>query len=165
MTPSKVSTPTGTSVRVDRRFDAEVELVWRAYTDPDLLARWCLGPPGWSMPVCEMDVRVGGRYRWRWKNDEEAEFGFTGEFREVISQQKLVHTQVYDPGDLGDTMGENASIVTIEFSEQDGTTEVTTTIDFATQADRDAAMGTGMTDGMEMSYTQLDAVISGSKGA
>ena len=78
-------------------------LVYRAYTEPQLVQRWLLGPPGWSMPVCEMDVRVGGGFRWRWRNDQDAsEFGFAGTFREVQSGSRLVHTEAYDPGTAGD---------------------------------------------------------------
>ncbi|MFN0019877.1 MAG: SRPBCC domain-containing protein, partial [Pirellulaceae bacterium] len=79
MKPAEASLPSDTEVLVKRRFDAPVKLVWRAYMEPDLLRRWCSGMPGWSMPVCEMDMRVGGKYRWRWRSDENGqEFGFTG---------------------------------------------------------------------------------------
>ncbi len=160
MKPAEASTPSETEVQVKRSFDAPVELVWRAYTEPDLMQRWLLGPPGWSMPVCEMDLRVGGKYRWRWRSDEDGqEFGFSGEFLEVAPQSKLVHTQVYDPGDMGGTMGQEGSIVTVTFAEDHQSTSVCTTIEFATQEDRDAALSTGMTDGMEMSYQKLDGVL------
>lgn len=160
MNTSEVSTPTDTSVVVKRSFDAAAKFVWRTYVEPELFARWCLGPPGWSMPVCEMDVRPGGQYRWRWRDDDgRNEFGFVGEFKEVVTESRLVHTQIYDPGDMGHSMGENPSIVTVEFRKLDGTTRVTTTIEFASKKDRDAALSTGMTDGMEMSYKQLAEVV------
>lgn len=162
MKPSEASKPTDTSVLVKRSFDAPAELVWRAYTEPELFARWCLGPPGWSMPICEMDVRPGGLYRWRWRNDEDGkEFGFVGEFREVVLATRLVHTQIYDPGDMSDSMGEKESMVTVNFTEANGVTLATTTIEFASKDDRDAALGSGMSDGMEMSYKQLDEVLGG----
>ena len=89
MNSSEVSTPNETSVLVKRSFDAPGELVWRTYVEPELFARWCLGPPGWSMPVCEMDVRPGGTYRWRWRDDDGGnEFGFVGEFKEVVSETR-----------------------------------------------------------------------------
>ncbi len=106
MKPAEASLPSDTEVLVKRSFDAPVKLVWRAYMEPDLLRRWCSGMPGWSMPVCEMDMRVGGKYRWRWRNDENGqEFGFAGEVLEVVPHARLVHTQSYDPGDLGFSMG------------------------------------------------------------
>ena len=86
MKPAEVSTPSDREVLVKRSFDAPVNLVWQAYTDPALMRRWCSAMPGWSMPVCEMDIHVGGKYRWRWRSDENGqEFGFTGEMLEVVT--------------------------------------------------------------------------------
>jgi len=161
MKPAEASLPSDTEVLVKRSFDAPVKLVWRAYMEADLLRRWCLGPPGWSMPVCEMEMRVGGKYRWRWRSDEDGqEFGFTGEVLEVVTHSRIVHTQVYDPGSLGVSMGNEPYIVSVTFQEVNGITNVTTTITFASKADRDAAFSTGMTDGMEMSYKLLDGVLA-----
>ena len=159
MNLAEVSTPSDLEVCVKRRFRKTAEDVWRAYTEPELIQQWMLGPPGWSMPVCEMDVRVGGTYRWRWRDGEDGkEFGFAGEFREVVNHSRIVHTQVYDPGDVGGSMGAK-SLVTVAFIENDGWTDIATTIHFASQKDRDEALSTGMTDGMEMSYKQLEGVL------
>lgn len=161
MKPAEVSLPSDTEVLVKRSFDAPVRLVWRAYMEPDLLRRWCGSTPGWSMPVCEMDMRAGGEYRWRWRSDENGqEFGFTGEVMEVVPHAKIVHTQVFDPGNLGFSMGGEPSIITVTFEEVDGITNVATSIKYASRADRDAALETGMTDGMEMNYKQLDGVLA-----
>ncbi len=160
MKPAEASLPSDTEVQVKRSFDAPVKLVWRAYVEPDLMRRWCGGLPGWSMPVCEMEMRVGGKYRWRWRNEEQGqEFGFTGEVLEVIPHAKIVHTQIYDAGTLGGCMGSEPSIITVTFQEISGITNVSTTIKYASKADRDEALATGMTDGMEMSYKQLDAAL------
>jgi uncharacterized protein YndB with AHSA1/START domain len=159
MPKAEVSLPSDTEVKVSRQFNAPRELVYRAYTTPSLLQRWLLGPPGWSMPVCEMDVRVGGAFRWRWRNDEDGkEFGFHGEFREVSAPGKLVHTEYYDPGDVGGEMGDGA-LITVDLAENDGVTTATTLMDFGTREARDAAMSTGMTDGMEMGYQRLDELL------
>lgn len=161
MKPAKASLPSDTEVLVKRSFDAPVKLVWRAYMEPDLMRRWCSGEPGWSMPVCEMDMHVGGHYRWRWRNDDNGqEFGFTGEVLEVIPHAKIVHTQIFDPGDLGVSMGSEPSIITVMFHEVNGITNTTTTIRYASKADRDEAFATGMTDGMELSYKRLDGVLA-----
>jgi uncharacterized protein YndB with AHSA1/START domain len=118
--------------------------------------------PGWSMPVCEMATHVGGKYRWRWRNENGQEFGFTGEMLEVALHSKIAHTQIYDPGDCAfGSMGVEPSIVTVTFNEINGITNVATSIKYASKADRDAAMSTGMTDGMEMSYQSLDGVLAG----
>lgn len=159
MEKAQVTLPSAREVKVVRTFNAPRALVYQAYTDPKLVARWMLGPPGWTMPLCEMNVRAGGEYRWRWRSDEDGkEFGFTGVFREVEPPAKLVHTELYDPGDVGGDMGGEALIV-IEFTEKAGVTTVTSVMDFGSKEGRDAAMATGMTDGMEMSYRLLDALL------
>src|SRR4026207_107264 len=113
MEKAQVTLPSDREVKVTRSFKAARPLVYRAYTEPALVQRWLLGPPGWSMPVGEMDVRAGGRsrsrrrgwggdlragglYRWRWRSDKDAsEFGFAGTFREVQPPSRLVHTETY----------------------------------------------------------------------
>ncbi len=154
-----VELPSETEVRVIRDFHAPRELVYRAYTTPQLLQRWLLGPPGWTMPVCEMDLRVGGKYRWRWRNEAEGqEFGFYGKYVEVDPPRRIVHTEYFDPGDVGGDMGDG-SMITIEFTETGHGTRLTTTMKFSSREARDAAMSTGMTDGMEMGYVRLDALL------
>jgi uncharacterized protein YndB with AHSA1/START domain len=112
------------------------------------------------MPVCEMDVRVGGRYRWRWRSDKDAsEFGFAGTFREVTPPSRLVHTETYDPGTIGDAHPQSEALVSVTFTENGGITTVTTLIDFGSKEARDAAVATGMTDGMEQSYQLLDRLL------
>lgn len=158
---AEVTLPSDREVKVTRSFRAPRALVYRAYTEPALVQRWLLGPPGWSMPVCEMDVRVGGRYRWRWRSDEDGrEFGFAGIFREVEPPSRLVHTQIYDPGTVGDAHPENEAVVSVTFTEGRGVTMMATVIDFGSKQARDAAVATGMTSGMEQSYQLLDALLS-----
>jgi len=160
MKPAEVSTPSDREVQVKRSFDAPAKLVWQAYSEPALMRRWLGGQPGWSMPVCEMDIRVGGKYRWRWRSKEGGqEFGFSGEMLEVVPHSRIVHTQIYDAGDLGVSMGKEATVVTVTFDETRGITSVTTTIRYASKEDRDAAFSSGMTDGMEMNYKLLDEVL------
>jgi uncharacterized protein YndB with AHSA1/START domain len=157
---AQVTLPSEREVKVARSFRAPRALVYRAWTEPELVRRWLLGPPGWSMPVCEMDVRVGGRYRWRWRSEDNgSEFGFSGTFREVQPSSKIVHTEAYDPGTLGEGYPGNEAIVTITFTEDAGVTTVTTLIDFGSKETREAAMATGMTDGMEQSYQLLDRLL------
>src|ERR1700735_4880817 len=161
MKPAEVSTPSDREVLVKRTFDAPVNLVWQADTEPALMRRWVAGGAGGAVLGCEMATHVGGKYRWRWRNNENGqEFGFTGEMLEVALHSKLAHTQIFDPGDLGGSMGGEPSIITVTFNETNGITNVTTSIKYASKADRDAAMSTGMTDGMEMSYKQLDGVLA-----
>ncbi len=168
--PAEVSLPSDTEVRVTRDFKAPRKLVWQAHTEPKLLQRWMGGMPGWSMPVCEMDVRPGGKYRWRWRFDENgAGFGFFGEFREVDAPAKLTQEEYFDPGDVGgevtgDMPANNPSINRTSFAEKNGVTTVVVLIDYGSKAARDAALSTGMTDGMEISYAQLDALLKEDQG-
>ncbi|HEX2881475.1 MAG TPA: SRPBCC family protein [Polyangiaceae bacterium] len=160
--PLQVTLPSDREVRVTRSFKAPRELVWDAHTKPELVKKWMLGPPGWSMPVCEMDVRVGGKYRWRWRNDEDGkEFGFFGEFRVVERPSQVAHAEYYDPGDIGGAMptGEPA-IISNELSEAGGVTTMVVTMLFASKEARDGAVSTGMTDGMEMGYQRLDEMFN-----
>jgi uncharacterized protein YndB with AHSA1/START domain len=124
------------------------------------MQRWLLGPPGWTMPVCEMEVRVGGQFRWRWQNnDTGSEFGFYGEFSEVEPYKKIVHTEFYDPGDLNNDMGDGI-LVTVTFDEKTYGTAMSTMMTFNSKEECDAALSTGMTDGMEMSYRRLDSLLA-----
>jgi uncharacterized protein YndB with AHSA1/START domain len=157
---AQVTLPSDREVRVERSFRAPKSLVYRAYTEPALVQRWLLGPPGWSMPVCEMDVRVGGRFRWRWRDDKEGnEFGFSGTFRELQLSSRIVHTEAYDPGTVGDDFPRQDALVTVTFREDGGVTTVTTLIYFGSKVARDGAVSTGMTDGMEQSYQLLDRLL------
>jgi uncharacterized protein YndB with AHSA1/START domain len=155
--PTEVILPGDREVRVTRAFNAPRQLVWDAHTRPELIARW-QGYDGWDMPVCDMDVRVGGQYRWQWRNREDGtQFGFFGIFSEVDVPSKLVHAQYYDPGNADFAMPEgDPCIVSMELREEDGVTTLVCTLTFASKEARDEAVSTGMTEGMEHSYTRLD---------
>lgn len=158
--PLEVTQPSDREVRVVRTFNAPRQLVWDAHTKPELIKKWMLGPPGWSMPVCDMDVRVGGAYLWRWRSDADGkEFGFFGDFTEVAKPSALAHTQTYDPGDVGGAMydGEPA-VISTAFTEAGGVTTLTLTMLFPSKEARDGAVSTGMTGGMEIGYERLDAM-------
>lgn len=164
---AQVSLPSDTEVRVTRDFAALRKLVWDAHTVPALVRRWMLGPPGWSMPVCEMDVREGGKYRWRWKSDaKDAEFGFFGEFTGVEAPARLAHTEYYDPGNMAVDMDTSKpALVTTTFTEKNGVTTLVSLMDFGSKEARDMAVSTGMTDGMEMGYERLDKLFAEQQGA
>ncbi|MBL0937658.1 MAG: SRPBCC family protein [Gemmatimonadaceae bacterium] len=158
---AQVSLPSDTEVRVTRDFKAPRTLVWQTHTDPALFQRWIGGYPGWSMPVCEMDVRVGGKYRWSWRSDEEGkEFGFFGDFREVDAPETLVSAEYFDPGSFGGEMPTSPTINRTTFSEKNGITTVVVLIQYASKEARDGAISTGMTDGMEVSYARLDTLVA-----
>jgi uncharacterized protein YndB with AHSA1/START domain len=166
----EVSLPSDTEVRVTRSFHAPRKLVWQAHTEPQLVQRWMSGMPGWSMPTCEMDVRPGGKYRWRWRSDEGGkEFGFFGEYKEVEAPAKMTQEEYFDPGDVGgDVVGDmpvnNPAMNRSIFTEKNGVTTVVVLMDYGSKAARDAAVSTGMTDGMEISYECLDTLLAKQQG-
>src|SRR5947209_20267906 len=109
-----------------------------------------------------MSVYVDRCYRLGWRfNGNGQELWFTRYLLGVALHSKMCHTDIFDPGDIGGSMGGEPSIITVTFNESNGITNVATSIKYASQADRDAAFSTGMTDGMEMSYKQLDGVLAG----
>lgn len=159
--PIDVTQPSETEVRVTRVFDAPRALVYECHTEPELLKRWLLGPPGWTMPVCEIDLRVGGRYRYAWRSDADgSQFGFTGEYREIDAPARIVHSERFVPGDDwdGPMMGE--SIVTMTLTEAQGRTTLVMNMQYPTREVRDQAVATGMTDGMAQSYDRLDEMMA-----
>jgi uncharacterized protein YndB with AHSA1/START domain len=161
MDEARVSMPSDKEVQVTRSFKSPKATVYRAYTEPVLIRRWLLGPPGWTMPVCEMDVRVGGSYRWRWRNNDDGkEFGLFGVFKKVEPGVQIVQTQTYDPGTVGGSMGDGETTITVTFAEAGGVTTMTTLMAYNSKASRDAAVATGMTRGMEQGYVLLDKLLS-----
>ena len=160
--PAEVSLPSDTEVRVTRDFKAPRRLVWQAHVDPKLFQRWIGGYPGWSMPVCEMDVRTGGKYRWRWRTDDGGqEFGFFGEYSEVEAPVRMIATEYYDPGTMGGAMDANSPTINhTSFTENNGVTTLVTLLKYVSKEARDAAISTGMTDGMEVSYARLEKLVA-----
>lgn len=156
-----VTLPGDSLIEVRRSFRAPIALVWRAHTDSALFSQWMLGPPGWRMAACDMDVRPGGAFRCLWRNDADGkEFAVHGDYREVSVPNRLVHTEFYDLGDGGGAMGEG-SLQALMLTEVAGITTLTVRMDFYTRDARDAAIASGMTDGMEQSYARLDEALTG----
>ena len=156
--PIEVTQPSDRQVQVVRTFKAPRQLVWDAHTKPELMQKWCYGYDGWTLPICEMDVREGGKYRWRWRSDKDgSEFGFFGTFSEVTAPSKLAHDQYFDPGDVDYTtpVGDPC-LITLELNEAGGVTTLTNTMTFVSKEARDQALATGMTDGMEVGYIRID---------
>lgn len=141
-------------VVITRTFNAPRDLVFRAFTEPALLKRWLNGPPPWALVTCEIDLKVGGRGRYEWRGAEGNGMGMNSVYREIVPPERIVHTELFDEDWTG---GE--TIVTTVFTEKGGKTTMTQTILFASEAGRDAGLKTGMTEGMEVSFVQLDALL------
>jgi uncharacterized protein YndB with AHSA1/START domain len=155
--PAEVTLPNGTTIRVERHFEAPRPLVFRAFTRPELVSRWLLGPPGWTMPTCTIDLRPGGEYHYRWLNAAEGQsFGLRGIFDAIDAEKRLLAHEHFE-----DTEPAGEAQVDTLFHDDGRGTRVTYLIDGGSRAARDAALKTGMTDGMEMSFKALDGVLAG----
>ena len=165
MSETSLLPPAERDLVIDRFFAAPPELVFRLWTDPVHALRWW-GPRDHPLTRIEMDVRPGGKYRWRWRSDDNGkEFGFFGEFSDVDAPGKLAHTEYYDPGDVGGAMPTaNPARIRTTFTEKNGVTTLVTLMDFGSKELRDAAVSTGMTDGMEMGYERLDVLFAEVQG-
>lgn len=147
----KLTTRGDREIVMTRDFNAPRRLVFDAFTKPELVKQWLLGPPGWSMPVCEIDLKVGGAYRYVWRQDSDrAEMGMGGVFREIVPQERVVCTEVFDmawyPGE---------ALNTLLLSEQGGKTTMTTTLLYQSREARDAVLKSGMEKGVAASYDRL----------
>jgi uncharacterized protein YndB with AHSA1/START domain len=150
-----VTTPSDVEVRVRRVFDAPRDLVFRALTTPDILKRWMHGPNGWTLTRCEVDLRVGGAFRYVWRKADGREMGAGGAFRVVEPPHRLIRSELFDDDWTGGEVE-----VTTELDEHEGTTTLTETMRYLSKAGRDAALSTNFTTGMEASYDVLDAVLA-----
>ena len=139
-----------------RAFDAPRRLVFDAQVKPELLKRWLLGPPGWSMPVCEVDLRVGGKYRYVWRRDRDGkEMATGGVFREIVPPERLVATEKFD-----DPWYEGESLVTTVLVEEGGRTTLTQTMLFESREARDAVLKSGMEKGVAISFDRLENILA-----
>ena len=154
----QLSTPTETTIVMTRAFDAPRRLVWQAMFTPDRMRRWMLPPPGWTITTCECDTRVGGALELAWKSAEaDPAMTLRGVFTEVVLHERIVHTETMALGS-GQTVG--SLVEKHEFAEQGGVTTMRITQTYASKEARDGALASGMDQGMEACYAQLDAVLA-----
>jgi uncharacterized protein YndB with AHSA1/START domain len=150
-----LTTPTEREILLTRVLEAPRRLVFDAFTKPELVRRWLLGPPGWSMPVCEIDLRVGGAYRYLWLADDGSEMGMSGVYREIAPPERIVATEVFDtawyPGQ---------ALTTTVLIERDGRTTLTTTVLYESREARDAVLKSPMEKGVAASYDQLAELLA-----
>ena len=149
-----VTLPTDEQILITREFDAPKHLVYRAWTTPELVKRWWSGHQG-EMTIVEIDLRVGGRWRYVMVADGGHEVAFHGEYREIVPDQRIVNTEVYEMP--GAPEGEGAlNIVT--FIEVDGRTTLTLLVQAASKQDRDAIVNSGMEVGMQQQMDLLEQI-------
>lgn len=152
----KITAQGDREIVISRSFDAPRELVFEAFTKPEYIQRWLLGPDGWTMPVCQVDLRVGGKYRYVWRNGQDGrEMGMGGVFREIAAPERFVATEQFDeawyPGE---------AVCTFSFSEQGGSTTITQTVTYDSEATRDAVLKSPMESGVSRSYERLEEILS-----
>ena len=151
----KVTARSDREIVMTRVFDAPRNLVFDAYTKPELLKRWLGVFGGYSMPVCEVDLRVGGTYRFVWRGPDGAEMGVRGVYREVVRPERLVHTEKFDeawyPGE---------SLITTVLAEQGGKTTLTVTMRYESREARDAVLKSPMESGVAQSYDKLAELLA-----
>jgi uncharacterized protein YndB with AHSA1/START domain len=139
-----------------RVFDAPRNLVFDAWTRPDLVKRWLLGPPGWTMVVCEIDLKVDGAYRYVWRRDSSGTLmGMGGIYREVVAPERIVATEKFDEAWYpGEALG------TIVLVEQGGKTALTQTLLYESREARDAVLASPMEEGVAASFDRLAELVA-----
>ncbi|MGH7676770.1 MAG: SRPBCC family protein, partial [Gemmatimonadales bacterium] len=151
----KVTASGERGIAITRVFDAPRGLVWDALTKPELVKRWLLGPPGWSMPVCEIDLRVGGQYRYVWRKAGVPDMGMGGVFREIAAPERLVASEKFDeswyPGE---------AVGTIVLVERGGRTTLTQTMLYESRDARAAVLKSPMEQGLAVGYDRLEALLA-----
>ena len=151
----KLTTRGDREIVITRAFDAPRKLVFDAFTKPELVKQWLLGPDGWSMPVCEIDLKVGGKYRYVWRRDKDGtEMGMGGIYREIVAPERIVATEKFDqswyPGE---------AVGTFVLIEQAGKTTLTETILYESREARDGVLKSGMEKGIVASYDRLASLL------
>ena len=161
----KVTVPNDLEIVMTRTFNAPRVLVWDAMTKPDLMKRWMFMPPGWSWTRCDVELRVGGKYRWEWAGpDGRHAMTISGMHKVVTPHSKIVHTELMEMGPGAGPCGPEGSqadpwelLATLELTESGGQTHLKMTLSFPTKQGRDEALASGMEQGMEAGYKNLDA--------
>jgi uncharacterized protein YndB with AHSA1/START domain len=150
-----VTTPSDREIAMTRVLEAPRRVVFDALTKPALVKQWLLGPPGWSMPVCEIDLKVGGAYRFVWRGADGTEMGVGGVYREIVVPERFVATETFDhpwyPGE---------ALVTNALAEQGGKTTLTLSVRYETREARDIALRSPMEQGVTASYDRLAELLA-----
>src|SRR6266403_5456835 len=146
----QVTTPSDREIAMTRVFNAPRHLVFDALTKPELVKQWLLGPPRWSMPVCEIDLKVGGSYRYVWRKAGVPDMGMGGVYREVVAPERVVATEKFDQA-----WYQGEAIGTLVLVEQGGETTLTQTMLYESKEARDGILKSGMEKGVEASYQRL----------
>ncbi len=160
VTSSRTATltlPTDEQILITREFDAPRDLVYKAWTTPELVRRWWHAKRG-EVTVCEIDLRVGGKWRYVMIADDGMEVGFHGEYREIVPNERIVSTETYEGLPEGVSDEEGTTTNTATFANEDGRTTVTLLIEAPNQVSRDAIIDSGMESGLQDALDLLEEV-------
>jgi uncharacterized protein YndB with AHSA1/START domain len=148
---AKVTLPADKQILIERAFSAPAATVWRAVTEPDLVRRWWHAGRG-EMTVCEIDLRVGGSWRYAMRPCDGEEFAFYGEFLEIVPNEKIVQTEIFAP------FPDHPATSTLTLTERDGVTQLRTLVEHTTTYARDMHIKSGMEAGMQDAFDLLEQV-------
>jgi len=146
------TTPSDREVVITRVVSAPRRVVFEAFTDTRHVPNWLIGPEGWTMPVCEIDLRPGGRWRYVYRKGDGSEMTMQGSYREVAPPERLVSTESWGP-EWPETVN------TMVLTETEGLTTITITVRYPSKEARDAALKTGMKEGMDQGFARLDTLL------
>jgi uncharacterized protein YndB with AHSA1/START domain len=146
------TTPSDREVVITRVVSAPRGVVFDAFTNTRHVPNWLIGPEGWTMPVCEIDLRPGGRWRYVYRKSDGSEMTMQGSYREVAPPERLVSTESWGP-EWPETVN------TMVLAETDGLTTITITVRYPSKEARDAALKTGMKEGMDQGFARLDTLL------
>jgi uncharacterized protein YndB with AHSA1/START domain len=143
------TTPSDREIVMTRVFDAPRAVVFEAWTTPEHLRRWLLGPEGWTMTICDIDFRPGGAWHYAWHNANGTDMHIHGTYREIVVPERIVTTEAW-----GDPWPDTVNTLTL--TESGSRTTVTNQVVYPSKEARDAALTSGMQHGVEASYARLD---------
>lgn len=148
----KVTLPSDNELLLMRVFDAPRHLVFEAISKPEYVRRWWCCIEGCTMPVCEMDFRVGGKYRYVMRNPDGSEAGFRGEYREIVAPERIVHTEIFEP------FPDSPALVTLTLEERDGRTHYRSLVQHQTKEARDMHVNSGMEYGANIALDRIEEI-------
>lgn len=150
-----VTTPSDNEIVMTRLFRAPRRLVYDAFTQPELVRRWLGAVSGFTMPVCEIDLRVGGTYRYMWRGPDGSSLGMSGVYLEIVPAERIVSTERFD-----EAWYDGEAVGTVVFVEWNGQTTVTSTVRYASRGARDGVLKSPMESGVAAGYDKLEEILS-----
>ena len=154
---ANLTLPTDEQILITRDFDAPKDLVYKAWTTPELVKRWWHAKRG-EATIAEIDLRVGGKWRYVMITDDGTEVGFHGEYREIVPNERIVSTEVYEGLPEGVPEEEGATVNTVTFTEENGRTRLTILVQAANKVSRDAIIDSGMEAGLQDALDLLEEI-------